>query len=161
MKNSATTFDLDDSLGFLLGRAASAMKTALEERLRRHDITAPQWAVLARLWEEDGLPPSVIGRRLEADRPTITGVVDRLEHKGLVKKVRDSEDRRVVRVHLTDRGKKLGGELPALAEEVNRRALSGIGDVEQLKQQLKDIRKNLWTEEIAHERDSEPKGDTA
>ncbi len=112
-------FKLDDSLGYLLNAAAVSMRWALEARLAPHGVTAPQWAVLARLWEEDGLPQSRIGERLSFDKPTVSGVVDRLEDKGLVRRVRDEQDRRVTRVFLTEAGRGLRDTLVPLAEEVN------------------------------------------
>jgi DNA-binding MarR family transcriptional regulator len=138
-------FRLEDSLGFLLNRAAFAMRRGLEQRLVRHGLTAPQWAVLARLWEEDGQSPSAIGKSLHFDRPTITGIVDRLEEKGLVRKTRDAEDRRVVRIHLTARGREMERQLPPYAREVNRIASKGMGDaeVERLKGSLRRIWENF------------------
>lgn len=138
-------FRLDDSLGFLINSVAFAMRRGLEQRLARHGLTAPQWAILARLWEEDGQSPSVIGRNLHFDKPTITGIADRLEEKGLVRKSRDTEDRRVVRIHLTARGREMERQLPPYAREGNRVAAKGISDaeIEQLKGTLRRILENL------------------
>lgn len=138
-------FKLDESLGFLLNRAAIAMRWAIEERLAAFDLTAPQWAVLARLWEEDGQSPGVLGKGLHFDKTTATGIVDRLEQKGLVRKIRDAEDRRLIRVNLTDKGRKLQQELPPLAAEVNKLASKGFdkNDVERLKGYLRMIWNNL------------------
>lgn len=138
-------FNLDESLGFLLNRAAIAMRWAIEERLARFDLTAPQWAVLARLWGEDGQSPSIIGKSLHFDKTTATGIVDRLEQKGLVRKVRDLEDRRLIRVYLTDKGNKLKKELPQFAREVNELATKGFdkNDIERLKGYLRMIWNNM------------------
>lgn len=136
---------LDESLGFLLNRAAIAMRWAIEERLAAFDLTAPQWAVLARLWEEDGQSPSVIGKSLHFDKPTASGIVDRLEQKGLVRKNRDLKDRRLIRVYLTNKGKKLQKKLPQMAIEVNRLASKGLdkNDMERLKGYMRMIWNNL------------------
>lgn len=138
-------FDLDESLGFLLNRAALAMKRALEERLEPYGLTAPQWAVLARLWQKDGQPLSSVGRSLHLDKPTITGVIDRLEKKRLVKRHRDLDDRRVIRVFLSRSGSGLKTKLPNLASEVNAIALKGIKkhDTESLKAMLNRVWKNF------------------
>ncbi|MBI5971097.1 MAG: MarR family transcriptional regulator [Deltaproteobacteria bacterium] len=135
-------FNLDDSLGFLLNRAAFAMRRAFEKRLAKHGLTAPQWAILARLWEEDGQSPSVVGRSLHFDRPTITGIVDRLEQKGLIRKARDSRDRRVIRTYLTDKGMALKKQLQPLAQGVNRIASMGISDADVAR--MKDCLRNIW-----------------
>lgn len=119
-------FKLDDSLGYLVNRAATVMRWALEARLAKHGLTPPQWAILARLWEEDALPMSEVGAILNIDKPTTSGIVDRLERKELVRRARDSADRRVVRICLTEKGRRLQGRLPKLAEEVNAVATRGM-----------------------------------
>ncbi|MBI2412116.1 MAG: MarR family transcriptional regulator [Deltaproteobacteria bacterium] len=138
-------FSLDSSLGFLMNRAANLMKGAIEERLRKYGLTAPQWAVLARLTEEDGLNHSEICARLFFDKPTITGIVGRLEKKGLVKRLKGAKDRREVKVHLTGKGKNLMDELPSFAEEVNRAASKGLDARESaaLKDALRKVISNL------------------
>lgn len=135
-------FKLDDSLGFLVNRAALAMRWALEARLAKHDLTAPQWAILARLWEDDGQPLSVVGQAMNFDKPTTTGIVDRLEKKKLVQRVRDSADRRVIRVCLTPAGKRLRSKLPPLAQEVNGLATKGMSKREL--EALKDSLRKVW-----------------
>lgn len=140
-------FRLDESLGFLINRAAIAMRWALEERLAQYGLTAPQWAILARLWEEDGQSASAVGKSLHFDKPTATGIIDRLEQKGMVKKTRDPEDRRVIRVYLTGKGRKLQRHLPQLAREVNQTALKGMKDrdIRLLKSYLRKIWDNFRT----------------
>ena len=138
-------FKLDSSLGFLMNRAANLMRGAIEERLKKYGLTAPQWAVLARLTEEDGLNHSEICRRLFFDKPTITGIVGRLEKKGLVKRLKETKDRRVVAVHLTGKGKSLMEKLPSFADEVNRAASRGLkpGEADALKDALRRVIGNL------------------
>lgn len=131
----AMSLKLNDSLGFLVNRAAYAMKLALEKKLARHDLTPPQWATLARLWESDGQPQTQIGRSLHSDRPTISGVIDRLERKNLVWRERSDEDRRVVRVWLTAKGRAMENKLSGFAGEINSKAGAGFAgeDIEKLK----------------------------
>lgn len=138
-------FELDSSLGFLMNRAANLMRGAIEERLKKYGLTAPQWAVLARLTEEDGLNHSEICRRLFFDKPTITGIVGRLEKKGLAKRLKVAKDRREVAVHLTDKGRRLMETLPSFAEEVNRAASKGLkaGEAGTLKASLRMVISNL------------------
>ena len=138
-------FLLGDSLGYLVNRAALAMRWALDERLVKYDLTAPQWAILAALWEEDCQPLSAVGGVLGFDKPTTTGIVDRLEKKRLVKRKRDAVDRRVIRVYLTKSGAALRRRLPSLADDVNVLAAAGISksDLEALKRGLRAVWKNL------------------
>lgn len=57
--------------------------------------------------DEDGLKVSQISDRLKIARPTVTQLVNSLQDKGLLDKKRDSQDKRVVRIHLSEKGKAL------------------------------------------------------
>jgi len=96
---------LDDSLLFLINRSATLARQEFEARLRKLDLTPAQWAVLVRLQEQDGLNMTELGQLLYFDKPTTTGVVNRLVKKKYVKKVKNRKDRRVTHVFITDAGK--------------------------------------------------------
>lgn len=76
----------------------------LELALERLDLTPPQFYVLATIGYTGGVPFSEIGAKMMVTVSNLTGIVDRLEEKGLVVRDRDAHDRRVVRVKLTPRG---------------------------------------------------------
>ena len=123
-------FSLDRSLGFLVNRAALRMKDALDRELRPHGVTPEQWAVLNRLWEEDGLSQKDLAERTFKDQPNTARIVAKLERKGLVLRRPDPEDGRAVQVFLTARGRALHPRLVPLGEGVNRRARHGLSDEE-------------------------------
>ena len=123
---SKPKFDLTESVGYLINHAAWAARMAFETELANFDITAPQWSVLVRLWEEDNQAPSEICRRLFFDRPTMTGIIDRMESRGLVHRKRDESDRRVIRIQLTKKGKDLQKKLPSVAMGVDAHTLEGL-----------------------------------
>jgi DNA-binding MarR family transcriptional regulator len=118
----------DESLGFLINRLAAAMRAAFENRLDQYGLTAQQFGFLARLYEEDSQPLSAIGRRMYCDKPTITGIANRLERKGLIKKVRDEEDRRVFKAILTEKGRGLEDVLLQMALNVNLDVMKGLSE---------------------------------
>lgn len=132
-------YRIEESLGFLANRLATAMRRSLEDKLKGHDLTAPQFGFLAILFEEDGQPLSNIGKCVYCDKPTITGIANRLEKKGLIKKIRDNKDRRIVKAVLTKNGKGLKDALYKMVLEVNTEAAKGFADeeVKLLKAQLK------------------------
>lgn len=72
-----------------------------------HDLTPPQLHCVLWLGIEGALSSRVIAERIGCGQPTVTGVVDRLEKIGLVARTRGTDDRRVVRVTLTEAGGKL------------------------------------------------------
>lgn len=136
---------LDDSLGWMLNNAARLVQRRFSAKLAPHGVTPPQWGVLVALWEQDGLPLSELAKRSYFDGPTMTGIVDRLESAGLVTRRRDSQDRRVISVYLTDAGRALENVLPGLSEETNREAVAGLPDdqVSQFCDTLRHLIQNL------------------
>jgi MarR family transcriptional regulator, organic hydroperoxide resistance regulator len=117
---------LDGSLGFLLARTARTMKRALESRLSEHHVTASQYVVLAHLNDKDGISLSQLGERLSFDNPTITGLADRMERNGLVARRRVADDRRVINVFLTAKGRKLLLAIQDIADDINEKAMAGL-----------------------------------
>ena len=79
----------------------------LQEDLEKLDLTPPQYYVLATIGYLGGVPFSEIGAKMMVTVSNLTGIVDRLEEKGMVVRERDKHDRRVIHVKLTDKGKKL------------------------------------------------------
>ena len=68
------------------------------------DLTPPQVHCLLWLGTDGPLPLNVVAARIGCGQPSVTGVVDRLEKLGYVERERDTADRRVVRVKLTESG---------------------------------------------------------
>jgi DNA-binding MarR family transcriptional regulator len=79
----------------------------LQDDLEHIDLTPPQFYVLATIGYTGGIPFGKIGEKMMVTVSNLTGIVDRLEEKGLVVRVRDPDDRRVVHVRLTDKGGKV------------------------------------------------------
>ena len=117
---------LNESVGFLLSRAARSMKRALEARLSQHNITATQYIVLEVLREHDGASLSLLGQKLYFDNPTITGIVDRMERDDIVQRRRLPGDRRVINVFLTPRGKALAQRTSDIAAAINTEAMESL-----------------------------------
>lgn len=115
-------WSLDNSLGFLMTRTARGMKRVLDAKLAKHGLTSTQYIVLARLWEGDGISITELCDRLSLDNPTLTGIVDRMERDGSLERRRDGDDRRVVNVYLTEKGRTLRKAVGSLAEETDAEA---------------------------------------
>jgi MarR family transcriptional regulator, organic hydroperoxide resistance regulator len=109
----------EDCISFLLGKAYQHVNQAVRQRLAPYGVTPVQFALLNLLWAEDGLSGADLGLRLQLDSATITGVLDRLAHLGLVERRPDAEDRRINRVHLTAQGTALQVPLSHIIEAFN------------------------------------------
>jgi MarR family transcriptional regulator, organic hydroperoxide resistance regulator len=140
-------FKLDDSYGYLINLAAQRLKYELHQvfQAKGYDITPEQWAVLNRLWEEDGLSQVEIAERTFKDKPSTTRILNLLEKKGVVLRRRDTEDGRVMHVFLTKAGKDLKEKLIPCAEEVLVKSGQNLTkeEVSQFKQILRKILANL------------------
>jgi MarR family transcriptional regulator for hemolysin len=87
----------------LFTQAAKLLREAADEAMSRHGVRVGQHIVLSVLWEQDGLTPGEIARRLGAATPTIVNTATRMEEAGLVVRKPDPADARLVRLHLTPR----------------------------------------------------------
>lgn len=117
-------------------------------------LRGPHYRVLGILMRQGPLPISEVGKCLSVSRPYMTGLIDRLEREGCVRRQPDPADRRVIQVVLTDEGK----EYLALAarhfrEEISRRLLGlSEGDQQRLCSTLNDLMDLLekipWGDEV-------------
>lgn len=97
---------------FSIRRLMQAGELYTKELNKKYQISAPQLNCLLALYEHGPLPPSRIAHHIMVKSSTITGIVDRLEQKGLVARLRNSPDRRVITVELTEAGRNLSEHAP-------------------------------------------------
>jgi len=89
---------------WLIRRLMQAEEQHTKALEKTHHVTSSQLSCLLALYENGPLPPSQIGRHIMVNSSTVTGIIDRLERKGLVERSRVSQDRRVITVSLTGQG---------------------------------------------------------
>ncbi len=135
---------LDNSLGFQIVVAARSMKRALEIKLSEYNITSSQYSVLEILGKYNGISLTELGKLLYFDNPTITGIINRMARAKLLRRQRDRNDRRVIKLYLTPKGLELQSKLPKLAKNVNQEAVKSFKDseIETILEQLKRINKS-------------------
>lgn len=107
-----TTDDLIREIVYLIRKLMQAEALYSKELDKKYRVSAPQLATLRVLLHEGAVPPSQIARQIMVNSSTLTGVIDRLEQKGLVYRVRDVPDRRIIRVSLTEAGRALAENAP-------------------------------------------------
>jgi len=93
------------------------------------DLSQPQYNVLRILRGagDEGLACREIGERMVHRIPDVTRLLDRLETRKLVVRERETEDRRVVRVRITDEGRALIDPLDEPLASLHARQLGGLG----------------------------------
>ncbi|WP_036476778.1 MarR family winged helix-turn-helix transcriptional regulator [Myxosarcina sp. GI1] len=118
------------SIGYRIKLLSQLMARNFQDRLEPLGLTPFHWVVLCCLWSEDGLATSAISEKLQQVGGTLTGVLDRMEERGLIRRERDRCDRRMVRIWLTDTGRELETVLPPIALEMRERVMAGFTDSE-------------------------------
>jgi len=131
----------DDCIVFLLAKAYQKAHGVFKRRLLEHGLTPIQHLILEALWQEEGLAAGEIGKRLVLDSATLSGVLDRMAEAGWVVKAPDPEDKRIVRVYLTEKAQALSQTLPLEREKANEEILQGFTLEEKvlLKRLLRDM----------------------
>ena len=137
----------DTTIGYLVREAHRALFADLQARIGHYGVNAGMWRFLRVLWEEDAISQRDLSARVGMTGATTALALDRMEREALVLRVRDGKDRRVVRVHLTKKGRGMRDKLLPHAAEVDAIACAGIGPqkLALLKDLLKQVQKNIET----------------
>jgi DNA-binding MarR family transcriptional regulator len=109
------------------------MTAEFNSLLAEHNLTAPQWAVLACLWSEDGLTQNEVSRRTGIDAATLTEMLKRMAARGLIRRERDPDNNRYQRAYLTTRDTGLCNTTASLAADVNNHALAGFSATDRVR----------------------------
>jgi len=114
-------------------------------------VHAGQQFLLECLWRDDGLTPGELARRIGVETATITREAQRMERAGLVRRLPDPADARLVRVYLTERGSALQGVIPAVLRGLAEDALAGLDSSERarLASLLERVRRNLGEGDVS------------
>lgn len=142
-------FDKTDQL---MARIHRSLRRNYDRQLKSFGLTPCQFEVLMTLWSEDGIVLGELRRRLSRDGPTMTGVVDRMEKKMLVQRKRDNRDRRVVKVHLTAKGKNLQEELSRTKKMIMEKITENLSsrEINALVTLLGKMMHNMESEGLVH-----------
>ncbi|HVK08656.1 MAG TPA: MarR family transcriptional regulator [Gemmataceae bacterium] len=136
-----------------LWRTYDRLRALEDELFAGYDLTAQQYNVLRLLKaaRPDTVPTLALGERLVSRAPDVTRMIDRLEHRGLVRRERQAGDRRVVRVGITDAGLALVADLAGPLAECHARQLGHLSaaDLKALAGLLREARR-------PHEKDDSP-----
>jgi DNA-binding MarR family transcriptional regulator len=114
-------------------RTAEALRARFERLLKEYGLTEPQFNVLriVRGADKEGIPSQDIGRRMITRVPDVTRLLERLEQKGLVTRVRSDIDRRVVLTRITAEGRRLLSQIDDPVDECHRRQFANMSKVDQ------------------------------
>jgi DNA-binding MarR family transcriptional regulator len=97
------------------------------EMAKRYDLTSPQYLVLCSLAAKGSLSSVNLSKILCVTPANMTGIIDRLEQKKLIRRVKKEDDRRISLIELTEKGLKLSQTVPDTIEE---KFIAGLKDLE-------------------------------
>jgi len=111
------TRDLEDDIVAAIRRIIRAIDLQSRRLFERHALTGPQLAVLREVDRLEAPSTGSLARAVHLSQPTVTGVLNRLEKRKLVRRVRSEDDRRSVVISLTKAGAKLLREVPSQLQD--------------------------------------------
>ena len=111
--------NLNNFLCFNIRAAMKKIDNNLGQQLEPYGISIPQTFILKSLMEENGITLKEIGNRTLIDSSSMTVLVDKLEKDKLVERQLDVQDRRAIRIFITDSGRELAGKVLEIAENFN------------------------------------------
>ena len=113
-------------------RTSTALTDAMEDLVKSRGISATQYNVLRILRGSDaeGLCRNALRDRMLTRMPDMTRLLDRMEEAGLVVRVREGEDRRMVMTRITQQGRQLLDELDAPVMALHRKQMAGLTDAQ-------------------------------
>ncbi|GGF03658.1 hypothetical protein GCM10011611_06400 [Aliidongia dinghuensis] len=137
---------LSNQLCFAVYSTAHALNKTYKPLLEPLDLTYPQYLAMLVLWERDGLTVKEIGERLFLDSGTLTPLLKRLETAGRIRRARDPDDERQVRITLTDAGHALRAEAAAVPPALICATKLPVAGLLGLRDELESLRTNLDAE---------------
>lgn len=144
LKQNKPFESLESEVYLNLARTADVLQRWEVDLLKPVDLTASQYNILRILRGagSDGHRCAEIGARMISRDPDITRLLDRLEKRGLVRRARDTGDRRVVTTRITDAGLKMLASLDEPIESTQRKLLGHMSrtDLETLNRLLEEAR---------------------
>ncbi|HEY5720570.1 MAG TPA: MarR family transcriptional regulator [Gammaproteobacteria bacterium] len=128
MKPAPARIRLDDQLCFALYAATNSITRAYRPLLAEIGLTFPQYLVMLVLWQNGPRTIGDIAKRLQLPASAISPLADQVERRGFARRTRASDDRRVVRLHLTAAGKALERSVASAQRKVA--CMTGLGEEE-------------------------------
>ena len=150
----AESYRPEDSVGYLMRQILNRVGHEIERQLAHTDLTNAQWIPLFKLYSGQVSTVAELARGCNLDAGAMTRMLDRLEAKGLCKRVRSETDRRVVHIELTAAGRQAASDIPEILSGVQNAHLSGFNaeEFETLRDYLRRILHNAQSiADLAHD----------
>lgn len=122
--------DWEECVNYLLTTAQHHVHERMRERLAPFGITPGQYGVLNCLWNRRGDTPKELAQILNLETSTVSGLLDKMQRRGIIDRIINPADRRGVHIILTPEGEALQEPVLAVIRQVNSQVLSGFTPAE-------------------------------
>jgi DNA-binding MarR family transcriptional regulator len=116
----------EQSIGYLMNKVISSILAQADARLAQYKLTYVQWLPLYKLLTCESSTLASLSRDLSVDPAALTRSLSRLETKGLIRRERSTQDRRVVHLFLTEQGRTVAEHVPTVLADVLNGHLAGF-----------------------------------
>ena len=154
------------SVGYLMRRIISMLSHEIERELEPTGLTNAQWVPLVKMHLGKASTVAELARECDLDAGSMTRLLDRLEAKQLCRRVRSTDDRRVVNMELTDAGRSAAQGIPVVLSRVQNAYLAGFTHdewhtLQGFLQRIHNTAQTLQTAQTAQTAQSSTAADTA
>jgi DNA-binding MarR family transcriptional regulator len=122
---------IEDKIVIALRRISQAIDVWSRQLWHDYGLTSPQLGVLREILAGKNVSPGALAAALHLSQPTVTGILGRLEQRGLVRRERSTTDRRSILVVASDEGRQLAERAPALLRDRFRQELAALESAQQ------------------------------
>ena len=149
----AADYDAGQSTGYLMRQIINSVSQQVARELEPQGLTNAQWVPMLKLYLGKASTVAELARQCQLDAGSMTRLLDRLEAKGFCRRIRSSDDRRVVNIELTPEGREAAKEIPTVLSRVQNAHLAGfsVEEWQNLKGYLRRILETAHTLQAANE----------
>lgn len=142
-------FDLDTCLAYITGCSSKKINYAFNERLQKKGVTKVQWTALYYIGKHEKINQVELASLMNTKPSTIARLIDRMERDGHITRLRSEEDKRVIYLIITDKGRQLREDLIPEGERMRDIVQKDIPDehIEIFKKVLAQMSENVSREE--------------
>lgn len=140
---------LDTELHFLLLKCFHCSQRMIVQQTALLGLCPGQPKILECLYEKDGQTPKDIGKKCVLDKSTMTSLLKKMEIQGLIYRKEQSEDKRSVRIFLTESGREKAEKVVNICRQTDRVAFENI-PLDQQQQLVKTLGNVLFNYEVNH-----------
>lgn len=124
-------FDLDCCIAFITNVASKKLSESLNNKLLKYGVTKSQWIAMYYIKRNKNLNNNDLVELMGAKQPTITGIIERLEREGFIKRKYNKNDKRKKIILLTKKGEEINEKLTEVAQDFRDACLDGIDEKDQ------------------------------